>query len=251
MKPWSLALVATATLSAAAGVLLARAQSGEPPVIGPTAKPELTVSTEKKAEKPADPVAPSTPVKTVYTDCHDELTQAADEIEWWREQLSIARGGSSPTTAEPVGAPSTPSTPSTPATPGTSPTPGTAGPTTATTASGPNALPTTTALMAAADPRLAAVPLNGQPVDGTIPIPSPLGVLDRPRLKQVAALVKDMKPRDAAEVVAGLDDNLAVGVLARMAPKSASAIAAALPPEHAARLLTQLSVLPIPTEPEE
>lgn len=242
MKTRSLVLVVTAALSGAAVVLLARAQSGEPPVIGPTAKPELTVSTEKQPEKPGDPSESSAPVKTVYTDCHDELTQAADEIEWWREQLAAARAGSSPTAADPTGSPSSA---------GGAPSSVTANPRPTTNASGPNALPTATALMAAADPRLAAVPLNGQPVDGGIPIPSPLGVLDRPRLKQVAALVKDMKPRDAAEVVAGLDDNLAVGLLARMAPKSASAITAALPPEHAARLLTQLSVLPIPTEPEE
>lgn len=242
MKTWSLALVATAALSAAAGALLARAQSGEPPVIGPTAKPELTVSTEKQAEKPADPATPSIPVKTVYTDCHDELTQAADEIEWWREQLAAAGTASSPPSADPAGAGASSSPPDPTGTP-TPPTPA--------ITNGPNALPTATALMAAADPRLAAVPLVGQPADGPIPIPSPLGVLDRPRLKQVAALVKDMKPRDAAEVVAGLDDNLAVGLLARMPPKSASAITAALPPEHAARLLTQLSVLPIPTEPEE
>lgn len=242
MKTWSLALVATAALSAAAGALLARAQSGEPPLIGPTAKPELTVSTEKEGEKPTDTATPSTPVKTVYTDCHDELTQAADEIEWWREQLAAARAGSSPPSADPP-ATTAGSAPSDPAGPSTPPSP--------TTTNGPNALPTATALMAAADPRLAAVPLTGLPVEGGAPLPSPLGVLDRPRLKQVAALVKDMKPRDAAEVVAGLDDNLAVGLLARMAPKSASAITAALPPEHAARLLTQLSVLPIPTEPEE
>lgn len=245
MKTWSLVLVATSVGSATAGVLLARAQSGEPPVIGPTAKPELTVSTEKPAEKAADPATPPAPVKTVYTDCHDELTQAAEEIEWWREQLALARGEASPTSSDPNGAAATPSSPATPGAPGTT------APAPTTTATGPNALPTATALMAAADPRLAAVPLTGVPVEGGVPIPSPLGVLDRPRLKQVAALIKDMKPRDAAEVVAGLDDNLAVGVLARMAPKSASAITAALPPEHAARLLTQLSVLPIPTEPEE
>lgn len=237
MNPWPLALVATAAVSAGAGVLLARAQSGEPPLIGPAAKPGLTVSTDKEPEKTGGSSVPPTPLKTVYTDCYDELTQAAEEIAWWREQLAGASGVPGSTSATPNPQPAGPQT----ATPSAG----------APTPPGRNALPTATALMAAADPRLAAVPLSALPTDGTPPIPSPLGVLDRPRLRQVASLVKDMKPRDAAEVLAGLDDNLAVGVLARMPPKSASAITAALPPEHAARLLTQLSVLPIPPEPEE
>jgi hypothetical protein len=250
MNMWSIA-AAVATVGGLAAVALVRAQSGEPPVIGPTAKPELPVSTPKEDEKPKEEVVPAPLERQVSTSCEDELAQAAEEIEWWREQLAQSTPAAA-VSSDGTNPDSPPEAALAPAPPGTTVPPGTlaeAG-TAASKPTDPNALPTATALKAAADPRLAAVDLQGIPPT-TDPVLLAIPPLERPRLGQVAALIKDMKPRDAAQVMAGLDDALAVGVLSRMSPRAGSAISAALPPEHAARLLTRLSQLPLPVEPKE
>ncbi len=204
-----------------------RAQSGGPPTIGPVAKPAVT--------PPADPTVPvvedtepkaDSELAVSTSACEIVLAQAAEEIEWWRAQVPSP----SPTTTTPASQ--------------TAPTdaPPVAGEPPVIGPLAPPKLPSADALKNAADPTATAlVPA------AVLPDPEPAftgSVLDRPRIKQVAALVKDMKPKDAALVVADLDESLAVGLLAKMPPRSASAIASALPPELAARLLTRLSQLP-------
>lgn len=225
MNAWSLAIVVAAVGGVVAGALV-RAESGPPPI-----------GTAKPTPGPADtaPVPEQAAPPTVHTSCADELAQASEEIDWWREQMASKTSATASPEASPSAEPANPVAQS-PAIPPVISEPAKA-----------NALPTATALMAAADPRLAAVPLAANDV---APLGAPQPVLDRPRLGQVAALLKDMKPREAAQVVAGLDDALAVGALSRMSPRSASAIAAALPAEHAARLLTRLSQLPLPVDKE-
>jgi hypothetical protein len=65
----------------------------------------------------------------------------------------------------------------------------------------------------------------------------------RPRLEQAAAAVKEMKAPAAALVIAAWDDDFAAKVLAQLPARATGAIASALPPEQAARLLSRLSQL--------
>jgi len=213
--------IAVIGLSAVVAGAWVRAQSGGPPTIGPVGKPVVTPSTESGAPGSESPENNADSQLTVSTSaCEGALAQAAEEIEWWRSQVP-----------NPLPVATTPPTGT--LAPGEPPVIGPLA---------PPKLPTAEALKAAANPSAnALVPTAALPE----PEPAFIGsVLDRPRIKQVASLVKDMKPKDAALVVAGLDESLAVGLLAKMPPRSASAIASALPPELAARLLTRLSQLP-------
>ena len=72
--------------------------------------------------------------------------------------------------------------------------------------------------------------------------------IDRPRLGQVASALKEMKAPAVAAVIAGWDDAFATQVLGRLPARASGAIAAALPPEHAARLLARLSLLALSEE---
>lgn len=219
--------IATIGLSGVVAGAWVRAQSGGPPTIGPVVKPTVTVPTEA-ALPVIEELAPKADSElTVSTSsCEIVLAQAAEEIEWWRTQVPIPP----------------PSTTSPASPPGPLDEPPVAGEPPVIGPLAPPKLPTADALKTAADPSATAlVPA------AVLPDPEPPftgSVLDRPRIKQVAALVKDMKPKDAALVVADLDESLAVGLLAKMPPRSASAIASALSPELAARLLTRLSQLP-------
>jgi flagellar motor switch protein FliG len=161
--------------------------------------------------------------------CEIVLAQAAEEIEWWRSQVPSPP----PDTTAPTSPTSPPSPNVGPPLTGQPPVIG---------ALAPPKLPSADAVKTAAN-----LSTNAPVPTAALPEPEPAftgSVLDRPRIKQVAALVKDMKPKDAALVVADLDESLAVGLLAKMPPRSASAIASALSPELAARLLTRLSQLP-------
>lgn len=220
MNVWTLATAAAAVAGLAVGALV-RAQSGGPPVIGPAAPPELTPSTSTPAVIGAPQVSGGTPELTMSTGvCGDVVGQLAAELAYWRD-LASRTPLPPPTLPPPLIDTKAPLR--TKATP---------------TSAGPSSAP--------GGPSLVSIDPGSLPAVGVVAQPGTGSVLDRPRLAQVAALVKDMKPREAALVVAGLEEELAVGLLARMSPRSGSAITAALPPELASKLLTRLSQLPVP-----
>ena len=93
-------------------------------------------------------------------------------------------------------------------------------------------------------PTIAAAPIVPAPsLDRGMLGGTGIDPLDRPRIAQVAAALKEMKAQDAALVVADWDDALATEVLSRLPARASGAIATALPPAHAARLYARLSLL--------
>lgn len=108
-------------------------------------------------------------------------------------------------------------------------------------------------LRAGVPPVVAPAPTATQPPTPTPATPAGLALgpgsaaptgVDRPRIDQVAAAVKEMKPKDAAAVFTSWDDALAIAVFEQLSGRAVSAIATALPPDHAARLLAKLSLAP-------
>lgn len=60
------------------------------------------------------------------------------------------------------------------------------------------------------------------------------------RVVQVVAIIKGMQPESAARVVQSWDDGLATMALSRLPARIASKVVASLPPEHAARLTSNM-----------
>lgn len=214
------ALGALAALPSVMGETGVRADPGPPPPVGPVDRAGLTTSTGAygvDATMPDDSALEAWMVST--SACDAALAQAAAEIAWWRSQVAATPPAAPRATTPPplIGPVATPGLPS---------------PASLVAASGEGG-----GAIAGQDPAEASA-LGGS-------------ALERPRLSQVAALLKDMKPPQASQVVAGLDEALAVAALSRMPPRSSSAILAALPPELAARLLTRLSLLPATQPPPQ
>ena len=178
-----------------------------PPVVG-----EVPKATPAPTPTP-DPTPNPTPNPT--SACDDVLGQALEELEFWKAQA----------TGQPVLTVST-----------------------QTAASGGSALPSLPVIgPIVVPPRLtvstptaaAATPPEAAPVA----LPPVVYTGPRPRLEQAAAAVKEMKAPAAALVIAAWDDDFAAKVLAQLPARATGAIASALPPEQAARLLSRLSQL--------
>jgi hypothetical protein len=153
--------------------------------------------------------APEPPTCADLATCQALLTQAIAELEHWR-----GLAPSTPSGIPPVIEPSV-------------------------------ELPRPAAVMAASagstpEPRPSPAPASAA-AEAPVPLPNPD---DMPRIAQAAELLKGMKPRDAAEVVAGLDEGFAVSVLSRIPTRLTAPLMAGLEPKLAARLLTRLAQLP-------
>ncbi|GMV43235.1 MAG: hypothetical protein AMXMBFR64_49510 [Myxococcales bacterium] len=89
-----------------------------------------------------------------------------------------------------------------------------------------------------ADPEAAVAEReDGAPAGPTAPTPEDER---EKRVVQVVAIIKGMQPESAARVVQSWDDGLATMALSRLPARVASKVVASLPPEHAARLTSNM-----------
>ncbi len=70
---------------------------------------------------------------------------------------------------------------------------------------------------------------------------------DAERYKQVGSILLNMKPAEAAKVIAYLNDDQVEGLLRSMSPRQAAGVLGQLPPERAAALSRRL-LIPAPKE---
>jgi len=89
--------------------------------------------------------------------------------------------------------------------------------------------------------------------DGQVMALPVTGTVAEAQLEQVVGIVRRMRAKESAPIVAGWDDALAVDVLGRLPPRIASGVLAALPAQQAARLTTKMARagLPTPLRPGE
>jgi len=64
------------------------------------------------------------------------------------------------------------------------------------------------------------------------------------RVKKLSRMVDQMKAKDAAELLAGIDQGVALQVLQKLKPKQAGKVLGAMPPVKAQRLADKLAELP-------
>lgn len=166
-------------------------------------------------------VAKPAPAPSPANVCEDVLGQALEELEFWKAQATGAPLLTVSTQTASSGGSSLPGLPSLP----------------------PIAGSPKLTVSTPPPPSPAAAPAPTSPEPAPVALPPVVYTGPRPRLEQAAAAVKEMKAPAAALVIAAWDDDFAARVLAQLPARATGAIAAALPAEQAARLLSRLSQL--------